>query len=55
MQLSFETHLKNFDRKYEISYAEAKDDAFTQVKSLLIEQLEKENAKNSDHAEKVDL
>ena len=48
-------HLKNFDRKYEISYAEAKDDALTQVKSLLIEQLEKENIENSDHAEKVDL
>ena len=39
-------HLKNFNRKYEISYAEAKDDAFTQVKSFLIEQLEQQNAEN---------
>lgn len=33
-------HLTKINRKYEISFAEAKDHAFTKVKSLLIEELE---------------
>lgn len=33
-------HLQNIKRKYGISYAEAKDDALTQVKALLIAELE---------------
>ena len=37
---AFPDHLKNIDRKYEISFAEAKDDALTQVKKLLIDDLE---------------
>jgi SpoVK/Ycf46/Vps4 family AAA+-type ATPase len=37
---SFPDHLKNIERKYGISFAEAKDDALTQVKSLLIATLE---------------
>lgn len=37
---AFPDHLKNIDRKYKISFAEAKDDALTQVKKLLIDDLE---------------
>lgn len=37
---AFPDHLKNIDRKYEISFAEAKDDSLTQVKKLLIDDLE---------------
>ncbi len=36
----FPPELQNFARKYEISFAEAKDHALTQIKSLLIEKLE---------------
>lgn len=38
---SFPAELKNIERKYEISFAEAKDYAFTIIKSALIEKLEK--------------
>ena len=38
---AFPEHLKSINRKYGISFAEAKDDALTQVKSLLITELEK--------------
>ena len=38
---SFPDNLKNIIRKYNISFAEAKDDALTQVKNKLITQLEK--------------
>jgi SpoVK/Ycf46/Vps4 family AAA+-type ATPase len=34
------THLTDIERKYEISFAEAKDYAFTRIKSLLIQELE---------------
>ncbi|MNT33887.1 hypothetical protein D3C72_1698350 [compost metagenome] len=34
--------IKQFKRKYEISYAEAKDYAFTQAKALLIAKLERQ-------------
>jgi len=33
-------HLTDIERKYEISFAEAKDYAFTRIKSLLIQELE---------------
>jgi SpoVK/Ycf46/Vps4 family AAA+-type ATPase len=36
----FPENLKSFERKYDISYAEAKDAAFTQVKARLIAELE---------------
>ncbi|PKR81329.1 ATPase [Brumimicrobium salinarum] len=36
--------LQDFKRKYDVSYAEAKDYALTEVKSILIEQLEKEES-----------
>lgn len=38
----FPENLKDVDRKYNISFAEAKDYVFTEVKSKLISQLEKE-------------
>lgn len=44
--LSFPTDLQNFERQYAISFAEAKDYAFTQVKSLLIANLEKEKTRS---------
>lgn len=37
---AFPEHLKNINRKHGISFAEAKDDALTQVKSLLISNIE---------------
>ncbi|MBP4142294.1 AAA family ATPase [Flavobacterium sp. P4023] len=37
----FPAELQNIERKYEISFAEAKDYAFTIIKSALIEKLEK--------------
>jgi len=40
---SFPDNLKNINRKYGISFAEAKDDALTQVKKLLITELENAN------------
>lgn len=44
---SFPNSLKSINRKYEISFAEAKDDALTQVKELLIASLESsENEKS---------
>ena len=33
--------MQKFERQYNISFAEAKDYAFTKIKSLLIEQFEK--------------
>lgn len=36
----FPEHMQNIDRKYDISFAEAKDYAFTVVKSALIRELE---------------
>ncbi|QBO57431.1 AAA family ATPase [Chryseobacterium salivictor] len=42
---SFPEHLKNFERLYHVSFAEAKDYAFTKIKSLLIAKLEKEENK----------
>ena len=39
---TFPSEMQNIDRKYSISFAEAKDYAFTIVKSALIEKLEKE-------------
>ncbi|MDQ0478212.1 AAA family ATPase [Chryseobacterium sp. MDT2-18] len=39
---SFPEHLKSFERLYHVSFAEAKDYAFTKIKSLLIAKLEKE-------------
>jgi SpoVK/Ycf46/Vps4 family AAA+-type ATPase len=39
----FPEDLRNIDRKYDISFAEAKDYAFTVVKGSLIEKLEKNN------------
>lgn len=38
---AFPEHLKSINRKHGISFAEAKDDALTQVKKLLITELEK--------------
>lgn len=38
----FPADIKQFQRKYEISYAEARDHAFTQVKASLIAKLEKQ-------------
>ena len=42
----FPENLQKINRKYGISFAEAKDDAFTQVKKLLIEELEKSSTIN---------
>ena len=39
--LPFPKEMQNFERQYNISFAEAKDYAFTSIKSLLIEQFEK--------------
>ncbi|WP_209390517.1 AAA family ATPase [Chryseobacterium sp. RR2-3-20] len=39
----FPENLRNIERKYEISFAEAKDLTFTTVKGKLIENMEKEN------------
>lgn len=39
--LPFPVDLQSFERQYSISFAEAKDYAFTKIKSLLIAQLEK--------------
>ncbi|WP_262148108.1 AAA family ATPase [Chryseobacterium foetidum] len=41
--LKFPEDLSNIDRKYNISFAEAKDYAFTMVKGRLIERLENQN------------
>ena len=41
---SFPENLKNINRKYDISFAEAKDDALTQVKTILIDYLESSNS-----------
>lgn len=38
----FPQKIQNFDRKYDLSFAEAKDYAFTQMKSALIAQFEQE-------------
>ena len=38
--------MQNIDRKYGVSYAEAKDYAFTLVKTRVIEKLEKEEKPN---------
>ena len=40
--LPFPAELQNFERQYQISFAEARDYAFTKIKSLLLEKLEKE-------------
>lgn len=40
---AFPNHLKNINRQYNISFAEAKDHALTHVKALLIETLENSN------------
>lgn len=40
---AFPNHLKNINRQYNISFAEAKDHALTHVKALLIETLENLN------------
>lgn len=37
---TFPVHWRNINRKYDLSFAEAKDDALTQVKSILINELE---------------
>lgn len=42
----FPENLQKINRKYGISFAEAKDDALTQVKKLLIEELEKSSTIN---------
>src|SRR5690554_7656845 len=39
----FPAEMQNVERKYEVSFAEAKDYVLTEVKRLLIEELEKEN------------
>ena len=41
----FPAELQNIERKYNISFAEAKDHTFTSVKSVLIKELE-EKQKN---------
>ena len=41
----FPKSLQNIERKYDTSFAEAKDYSYTTVKTLLIEELEK-NIKN---------
>lgn len=38
---SFPSELQNFERQYQISFAEAKEYAFTKMKSLVLEKLEK--------------
>ncbi|TKC06171.1 AAA family ATPase [Pedobacter frigoris] len=38
----FPEHMQNIERKYDISFAEAKDYAYTVVKSLLIDELDKQ-------------
>ena len=43
---TFPENLQKINRKYGISFAEAKDDALTQVKKLLIEELEKSSTIN---------
>jgi len=40
----FPEELRNIERKYEISFAEAKDHTFTVVKGNLIEKLEAKNS-----------
>lgn len=45
---SFPENLQNIERKYAISFAEAKDYAFTMVKSALIEVLEKQEKTNEE-------
>lgn len=42
LQERFPTHLQSFERIYEVSFAEAKDHALTQIKAALIDQLLKE-------------
>jgi SpoVK/Ycf46/Vps4 family AAA+-type ATPase len=46
---AFPENLRFIQRKYNISFAEAKDDALTQVKTILISALENDDLKNSDH------
>ena len=43
---NFPSEMQNIDRKYGVSYAEAKDYAFTIVKARLIEKLEKDEKPN---------
>jgi hypothetical protein len=38
----FPVELQNFERQYQISFAEAKDYAFTKMKSILLEKLSME-------------
>lgn len=42
--LPFPEDINNIDRKYEISFGEAKDFAFTKLKTVIIEKLEKEES-----------
>lgn len=44
--VKFPEDMRNIERKYGISFAEAKDYAFTVVKGLLIEKLESQNIEN---------
>jgi SpoVK/Ycf46/Vps4 family AAA+-type ATPase len=46
---AFPENLRFIQRKYNISFAEAKDDALTQVKTILISALENDDLKNTDH------
>ncbi len=51
LAIKFPEHLRQFTRKYGCSFAEARDDAFTQIKSLLIRTLEQNNQSDGDPAE----
>ncbi|AND65023.1 ATPase [Flavobacterium covae] len=46
--LRFPKDLQNIERKYNISFAEAKDYAYTIIKSILIKNLEEKNKKSSN-------
>ena len=43
---SFPKDLQNIARKYDISFAEAKDHCYTIIKDLLIEELEQQEKSN---------
>lgn len=48
---AFPDDIKNIDRRYAISYAEARDYAYTSVKKILIEKLERQSVKEVYNSE----
>lgn len=51
LKTGFPEALQRFKRRYGCSFAEAKDDAYTQIKSLLIQRLERENSAEPSKSE----